>query len=297
MNKLAQDISNKIHTIRGMQVMLDSDLAELYGVESKRLNEQVKRNIGRFPEAFCFQLTENEFEFLRSQIATSKNEKREQRGGRRYLPYVFTEQGVSMLSAVLKSKTAVEISIKIINSFVAMRKFLRSNSELFQRLESVEKRQIAYEIKTDDKFEHVFNALENKTLARKQGIFFEGQVFDAYVFVAKLIKQAKKSIILIDNYIDESVLTLLPKRSKNCTAIIYTKVVSENLQLDLKRHNAQYSPIEIRVFKHTHDRFLILDDSEIYHIGASLKDLGKKWFAFSKFEMDVFEIIKRLKRI
>lgn len=289
-----QKINDKIYTIRCVQVMLDSDLAEIYGVESKRLNEQVKRNLLRFPEAFRFQLTEEEFEGLRSQIATLKSLRRGQH--RKYLPYVFTEQGVSMLSAVLKSKTAVEISIKIINSFVSMRNFLRANGELFQRLESVEKRQIAYEVKADDKFERIFNALENKTLDQKHGVFFEGQVFDAYVFVSKLIKQAKKSIILIDNYIDESVLMLLSKRAKNCAATIYTKNISKKLSLDLKKHNEQYARIEILEFKNSHDRFLILDEAEIYHIGASLKDLGKKWFAFSRLEKDsVLEIFKRLK--
>ncbi len=289
-----KNIQDKIYTIREKQVLLDSDLAEIYGVESKRLNEQVKRNIARFPEEFRFQLTEKEAEVLRSQIATLKNLRRGQHS--KYLPYVFTEQGVSMLSAVLKSKTAVEISIKIINSFVAMRNFLRSNGKLFQKLEFVEERQLAYEAKANDKFERIFKAMEGNTPIKKQGIFFDGQVFDAYVFVSKLIKQAKKSIVLIDNYIDESVLVLLVKRRKNCIAKIYTKNISNQLQLDLKKHNEQYAPIETQTFKNSHDRFLILDDTEVYHIGASLKDLGKKWFAFSKLEKNtVLEIFKRLK--
>ena len=177
-----------------------------------------------------------------------------------------------------------------------MRNFLRSNGELFQRLESVEKRQIAYEIKTDYKFECIFNALENKTLVKKQGIFFDGQVFDAYVFVAKLIKKAKKSIILIDNYIDESVLTMFSKRSKDCSVTIYTKNISKKVQLDLEKHNEQYAPIEAKEFHDAHDRFLILDETEVYHIGASLKDMGKKWFAFSKLEKNsILGIFRRLK--
>ena len=188
----SQNIQQKIYTVRGKQVMLDSELAKIYGVESKRLNEQVKRNIARFPEEFRFQLTEKESEILRSQFATLKNLRRGQH--RKYLPYVFTEQGVSMLSAVLKSKTAVEISIKIINSFVAMRNFLRSNGKLFQRLESVEKRQISHETKTDGKFERIFNALEDNILIKKRGIFFDGQVFDAYVFVCQLIKKQKNRL-------------------------------------------------------------------------------------------------------
>ena len=290
----SQNIQQKIYTVRGKQVMLDSELAKIYGVESKRLNEQGKRNIARFPEEFRFQLTEKESEILRSQFATLKNLRRGQH--RKYLPYVFTEQGVSMLSAVLKSKTAVEISIKIINSFVAMRNFLRSNGKLFQRLESVEKRQISHETKTDGKFERIFNALEDNILIKKRGIFFDGQVFDAYVFVCQLIKKAKKSIILIDNYIDESILTLLSKRSKNCSVTIYTKNISEKLKLDLDKYNTQYPKIEIKEFSRTHDRFLIIDGQETYHIGASLKDLGKKWFAFSRFESESLNILNELKK-
>ena len=289
-----QGIRDKIYTIRGIQVMLDSELAKIYGVETRVFNQAVKRNEARFPLSFRFRLTLDEYNTLRSQFVISKIDLR---GGRRYLPYVFTEQGISMLSAVLKSKTAVEVSIRIINSFVALRKFLSSNGELFQRIESVEKRQIAYEIKTDDKFERILHALEKKTSDRKQGIFFDGQIFDAYVFVSKLIKQAKKSIILIDNYIDESVLTLFSKRAKRCRAVIYTKNISKKLQLDVEKHNKQYASIEICKFNNSHDRFLILDEKEVYHIGASLKDLGKKWFAFSELEKNsVLEIFKRLKK-
>ena len=280
-----QNISDKIYTIRGMQVMLDRDLAKIYEVETKIFNQAVKRNELRFPERFRFQLADEELDNLRSQSVTSSW------GGRRYRPYVFTEQGVAMLSAVLKSERAIKTSIQIMEAFVQMRRLVADNSLLAQRIDNMERRQVI----TDTKLEKVLQAIEDKNIKPQKGIFFEGQIFDAYVFVAKLIKQAKKSIILIDNYIDESVLTLLSKRSKNCSAVIYTKAVSEKLQLDLKRHNAQYSPIEIRVFKHTHDRFLILDDSEIYHIGASLKDLGKKWFAFSKFEIGIIEILRRLK--
>jgi phage regulator Rha-like protein len=286
-----------IFTIRGVQVMVDSDLAAIYGVESKRLNEQVKRNIERFPESFRFQLLQEELDELvtnsdrfnlRSQIATSSGH-----GGRRYLPYVFTEQGVSMLSAVLRSDTAVKVSIQIINAFVEMRRFLQHNASIFARLDSVERRQITFESETEKNFEKVFQALEAGE-PPKQGIFYDGQVYDAYSFVADLIRKAKKSLILIDNYVDDSVLTLLCKRKKGVAATIYTKNISKQLALDLKKHNTQYPPITLEVFKDAHDRFLILDEKEIYHIGASLKDLGKKWFAFSRFESGTVEMLSQL---
>lgn len=287
-----EEIKNKIYTIRGLQVIFDKDLATLYGVETKVFNQAVKRNIDRFPDNFRFQLAEVEYENLRSQFVTSSS----QHGGRRYLPYVFTEQGVSMLSAVLKSKTAIEVSIKIINSFVNMRKFISQNADIFKRLDLMEKRQISFEIKTEDKFDNILNALEDKTLKPKQGIFFEGQMFDAYVFVSDLIKSARESIVLIDNYVDETVLTLLSKRDKKCSAIIYTKNLTKQLKLDLEKHNSQYSLIEIKELKEAHDRFLILDEKNIYHIGASLKDLGKKWFAFSKFETGAIDILGKLNK-
>ena len=282
--------------------MLDSDLAELYDVESKRLNEQVKRNIERFPDSFRFQLTQSEVDTLRSQFAilTKDQNLRSQiatsnskHGGRRYLPYVFTEQGVSMLSAVLKSKTAIEMSIQIINSFVQMRKFLSQNAAVFQRLENLEQKQQL----SDKKLDTVLNAIEDKTLKPKQGIFFDGQIFDAYVFVSNLIRSAKSSLILIDNYVDESVLTLLSKRERSCKVTIYTKTLSKQLQLDLKKHNEQYAPIEIKTFKEAHDRFLIIDDKSVYHIGASLKDLGKKWFAFSKFDKEALVLLDKLEGV
>jgi len=304
MNELIQteqSIQNKIFTIRGIQVMLDEDLAKLYQVESKRLNEQVKRNINRFPESFRFQLTQKEYEYikslrsqnvtleddynLRSQIATSK-----QQGGRRYLPYVFTEQGVSMLSAVLKSNIAIEISIKIIESFVSMRKIITSNSLMFERFERIEQKLSLH----DENFDKVFNAIEDKTLKPSQGIFYDGQTFDAYVFISDIIKSAKISIKLIDNYIDESVLTLFSK-NQNIKATLYTKTISKQLKLDIEKYNSQYNNIEIKKFNSSHDRFLIIDDKEVYHIGASLKDLGKKWFGFSKMDSESFEMMGRLR--
>lgn len=294
-------IQNKIYTIRGVQVMTDSDLAELYGVEVKRLNEQVKRNIERFPKEFLFQLTDDEYTFLRLQFVTindSKNLKSQIAtstwGGRRTTPNVFTEQGVAMLSAVLKSQTAIKTSIQIINAFVVMRRFIATNAQIFQRLDSVEKRQIKHIVETDEKFVNIFNAIEEKDIKPKQGIFFDGQIFDAYQFVSDLIRTSTKSIIIIDNYIDDTVLTLLAKRKNNVKVTILTKSISKQLALDVKKYNEQYSTIEIREFENAHDRFLIIDNKLIYHFGASLKDLGKKWFAFSMMDIGVIEMLTRL---
>ncbi|MDD4353212.1 MAG: ORF6N domain-containing protein [Candidatus Nanoarchaeia archaeon] len=280
------EIKNKIYFIRGLQVMLDSDLAELYNVKTKVLNQAIIRNIERFPENFMFQISKDEFLILRSQIVTSKNI----RGGRQYLPYAFTEQGVAMLSGVLKSDTAVKISIQIMNAFVSMRKFISSNAQIFQRLDNVEIKQVEY----DKKFNEIFDAIQSKEIKPDKGIFFDGQIFDAYKFVSDLIRTANKSIILIDNYVDDSVLTLLSKRNSNTKVKIFTKDISAQLLLDLAKYNSQYPIIEIKEFKKSHDRFLIIDNKEVYHFGASLKDLGKKWFAFSKFDKEVFNLLENL---
>jgi hypothetical protein len=291
MSELAQvaKIEKRIFTISGVQVMLDRDLAELYEVETRALKQAVKRNIARFPADFMFELTENEVESLVSQsVIPSKK----QLGGAK--PFVFTEQGVSSLSAVLTSTRAVEINIEIMRAFVKMRQFLANNADLFMRLESIEKRQLVYEIKVDEKFEQLFNALEDKSIKPKQGIFFDGQIFDAYAFVCDLIRSATQRIILIDNYVDDSVLTLLSKRETVVTAQILTNSISKALALDIEKYNRQYPAIEVLTFKSSHDRFLIIDD-DIYHIGASLKDLGKKWFAFSKMDVSAIEMLQRVK--
>ena len=283
-----ENIKSKIYTIRGLQVMLDSDLAELYGVETKVFNQAVKRNEKRFPDDFRFQLTQTEYQNLRSQIVTSSLVSH---GGARYLPYVFTEQGVSMLSAVLKSDIAVDISVNIIRVFVNMRKFISNNALIFQRLETLENKQS----KNDEKFNKLFEALEDKTIKPKQGIFYDGEVFDAYRFVADLIRSAKNKIVLIDNYVDDSVLTLFSK-NQNIDVVIYTQTISKQLTLDIEKYNSQYKAIEIKSFKYSHDRFMIIDDVNIYHIGASLKDLGKKWFAFSKLDIESLDILKKLEK-
>ncbi|CAI9677742.1 ORF6N domain-containing protein [Elizabethkingia anophelis] len=283
------EIKNLIYTVRGKQVMLDSDLASLYQVETKNLNKAVKRNIERFPVSFCFQLTEKEVENLRFQIGTSSLNY----GGRRYLPYVFTEQGVAMASAILRSDIAVKVSVEIMEAFVEMRRMLISNASLFHRLDSIELKQL----EADQKFEELFKALESDKLHSEKGIFYNGQVFDAYAFVSNIIRNAKSSIILLDNYVDDTVLTLLGKRNSAVTATIYTKSISNQLRLDVQRYNTQYPRIEIEVFSDTHDRFLIIDSTELYHIGASLKDLGKKWFAFSRMDIEVGRMLQILNNI
>ncbi len=282
-------IESKIFMIQGTQVMLDSDLAKLYQVETKQLNKAVNRNIERFPLRFRFQLTDEEYKYiLRCQNGTSSSH-----GGRRYLPYVFTEQGVSMLSAVLRSNIAIDISIKIIDTFVNMRRFISSNSELLQRMEIIEKRQIGYELKSDDRFEKLFNALEDKSTKPTQGVFFDRQIFDAYIFINDLIKSANDSVILIDNYIDETVLTLFGK-NQDVEFVIYTQSISKQLKLDIKKYNSQYNNLKVNLLKESHDRFIIIDKKELYHIGASLKDLGKKCFAFSMIVGELDGILARL---
>jgi hypothetical protein len=285
-----ENISNKIHTIRGLTVMLDRDLAELYGVETKVLNQAVKRNEARFPQDFRFQLTTQEKDELVT-ICDRLNSLKHSSVN----PYAFTEQGVSMLSAVLKSDVAVSISVKIIRAFVEMRKIINSNTLLLFKMEALEKRQISYEIKTDTKIEHVLNALEEKTQKSDEGIFFDGQVYDAYVFINDLLKSAKSEVALIDNYIDDTVFTLFSKYT-NLKIKIYTHSISKQLKLDYQKYQMQYQNIELQEFKNAHDRFMILDNKEVYHIGASLKDLGKKWFAFSKFEIGALEILKKLEK-
>ncbi|MBF6645436.1 ORF6N domain-containing protein [Chryseobacterium indologenes] len=281
------EIKNLIYTIRGKQVMLDSSLASLYQVETKNLNKAVKRNIDRFPASFCFQLTEEEVENLRFQIGTSSLSY----GGRRYLPYVFTEQGVAMASAILRSDIAVKVSVEIMEAFVEMRRMLTSNASLFHRLDNIELKQL----EADQKFEEIFKAMESDKLHSEKGIFYNGQVFDAYAFVSDIIRSAKSSIILLDNYVDDTVLILLSKRNNNVTATIYTKNISNQLRLDVQRYNSQYPNIEVEVFSDAHDRFMIIDDTELYHIGASLKDLGKKWFAFSRMDIEVGRMLQILK--
>ena len=287
MNKIikTEEIKNLIFTFRDEPVMIDRDLAQLYQVETKVLNQAVKRNLNRFPEIFRFQLNDKE----RNELVTNCD-RFEMLKHSSVNPYVFTEQGVAMLSAVLRSDIAVEVSIQIIQAFVSMKRFISSNAGIFQRLNTIENRQFI----TDEKIDQVFKALEDKSITPREGIFFEGQIFDAYLFISDIIKKAETSIVLIDNFIDETVLTLLSKRSSKVSAIIYTKQISKQLRLDLVKHNQQYSEVQIKTMPNSHDRFLIIDNMELYHIGASLKDLGKKWFAFSRMDSLLDVLLKRI---
>ena len=282
------DIESRIFNIRNIQVMFDSDLAELYGVETRVLNQAVKRNIERFPESFRFQLSEKEWDNLRSQFVTSNNNI----GGRRYMPYAFTEQGVAMLSSVLNSQTAVEVSIRIMNAFVGMRKFILSNAQFFQRIDNIENRLIVY----DEKFDKVFNALDQNKGVKTQGIFFDGQIYDAYSFVVDLIRKAKKEIILIDSYVDNDVLDMLSKKQTNVSVILYTLPNANINKTDIKKFNSQYPTLTDNRTTKVHDRYLIIDNKELYTIGASLKDLGKKCFSFTKMEEEslIGELLSRL---
>ena len=314
-----ENIENCIHVIRGKQVILDRDLARLYGVETKVLNQAVKRNIERFPEDFMFQLSKKEFEnwksqfatfnaneFLRSQIVTIENEGDtlrsqnvtiDMRGKHlKYLPYAFTENGIAMLSSVLRSPMAIATNIQIMRAFNALRHFITSNMLVFQRVETIEKNILALnasKVDTDKKLEEVFRRLDDGNATPKQAIFYDGQIFDAYKFVNERIREAKKRIVLIDNYIDETVLAMLDKRGKNVTAKIYTKNISRQLSLDFEKHNAQYTPIEVEQFDRAHDRFLCIDDT-VYLIGASIKDLGKKWFGFVKLEQTTDDLLSKM---
>lgn len=313
-----EQIESLILTIRGKQVILDRDLARLYGVETKVLNQAVKRNIERFPEDFMFQLTKEEFEnwksqfaissdeFLRSQIVTieteddflrSQNATIDMRGRHlKYLPYAFTENGIAMLSSVLRSPMAIATNIHIMRAFNAMRHFIGSHAQVFQRMENIEKNVLAlnaHQIDTDRKIEEVFRRLDDNSEKPEKGIFYDGQIFDAYSFINERIREAKKRIVLIDNYVDDSVLTMLDKRNKGVEAVVYTKNISRQLSLDFEKHNAQYSPIEVKQFDRAHDRFLCIDDT-VYLIGASLKDLGKKWFGFVKLEQITDELLSKM---
>ena len=287
-----ESLRGLIHTLRAEQVMLDRDLATLYQVETRALKQAVKRNIRRFPDDFMFVLDESEVDMLVSQsVIPTKGVL----GGA--MPFAFTEQGVAALSSVLTSERAIEVNIAIMRAFVSMRRLLASSTPVLDRLETLEKRQMAQEIRTDDRFEQLFTALETANVQPVQGIFFDGQVFDAYVFVNDLLRRAQRSIVLIDNFIDDSVLLQLAKRSQGVSATVLTKKIDPQLEQDLKKHNSQYPSIRVDAFPHSHDRFLILDDEAVYHIGASLKDLRKKWFAFSRMDTTSLSMMARVREV
>jgi hypothetical protein len=277
------NIKDKIYTIRNLQVMLDKDLAELYGVETKRINEAVKNNQDKFSENFYFELSDIEFDNLRSKNSTANFAKV------RTNPKVFTEQGIYMLATILKSKVASQVTVYIIKTFANMRSLISLNISMFERFKRIEKRLTIH----DEHFDKLFEALEDKTIKPKQGIFYNGEIFEAYIFINNLLKTAKDEIILLDNYIDETVLTLFSKYA-NIKVKIYPHTITKQLKLDFQKYQTQYKNIELKEFKNSHDRFLIIDKNEIYHLGASLKDLGKKWFAFSKFDINSLDLLKKL---
>ncbi len=290
-----EKIENLIHYIRGQQVMIDSDLALLYNVETKRLNESVKRNSKRFPESFCFRLTEDEYADLRSQIATSNTENTSSKGGRRYLPYVFTEQGIAMLSAVLRSDEAIQVSVNIMNAFVKMRRFLAENALMFDKLNSLELKQLQYQKESNEKFDQIFAYIsEHEEVGQK--IFFEGQIYDAFSLLVSLVGKAEKSIVLIDNYVDVGTLNILAKKKDGVDVTIYTVRRTRLASQDIANFNSQYPTLTVNYTGVFHDRFLIIDEETAYHIGASIKDAGKKCFGISRIEDVgiVSDILQRL---
>lgn len=292
-------IQNKIVAVRGQQVMIDRDIAELYGVETKRLNEQVKRNIERFPSEFCFQLSNPEAQELlvqsgdssKSQFATLNVSGNRRGTNIKKLPYVFTEQGVAMLSAVLKSETAVKASIQIMKAFVAMRKFLLANAQVFSRLDSLE----MHQVESDKKINELFCRMDKYSIDDTQGIFFQGQIFDAYAKFENFIAQAKKEIVLIDSYVDLSVLERLVTKKEGVAVTVYTSSKAKLKELDVKKFNEQYPQLDLKYTEKMHDRFMIIDGKILYHIGASLKDLGKKCFAFELLDSKLIaDVLKKV---
>ena len=272
------DLKNKIYTIRGVQVMLDSDLAEIYGYETKRFNEQVKNNIERFDEDFRFQLTQDEVDVLRSKFSTTNISTMS-----RSLPYAFTEQGIYMLMTVLKGELAVKQSKTLIRLFKQMKDFVLTNSQLFAEIDSIKKHLIESDLhhkENDKRIDELFTLMDKYKIEEKQGIFFQGQIFDAYAKFESFIQSAKKEIVLIDGYVDLTVLERLAKKQKGVNILLYTDSKTKITNLDVQKFNAQYPTLTLNFTSKMHDRFLIIDNSVLYHIGASLKDLAKKCFAF-----------------
>lgn len=288
-----KEIKSLIYVVRGQQVMLDSDLAMLYQVETKVFNQAVSRNIERFPENFRFQLTKEEFDALRSQIATPNG-----RGGRRYRPYMFTEQGIAMLSGVLRSDVAVQVSIRIMNTFVEMRRFIANNAILFEKVSNIELKQLEYQKSTDERFDKVFQYIEDHAES-EQKIFFDGQIYDAFSLITSIVQKAQKEIILIDGYVDVDTLNILAKKNTGVDVKIYTYASARLTNTDAANFNAQYPTLTVKKTQVFHDRFIILDGKTAYHIGASIKDAGKKCFGISLLEDPgmVTDLLNRLRTV
>lgn len=273
-----EDIQNLIYTVRGRQVMLDSDVARLFQYETKDLNRNVRNNIEKFPKYYCFQLNEEEYKSLRCKNFTLNKSGRGQH--RKYLPYVFTEHGITMLAGLLKSETAINASIKIVDTFIEMRKFLRENAQLFKRLTTIEYKLLEH----DSEFEKIYRQMQPiKDLGQK--IFFEGQIYDAYSLIIDIIEKANNKIVIIDNYVDKSILDMLTKKQDNVEAVIITSTKNNTLQnIDIQKFNKQYPTLKLGKTDNFHDRFIIIDNMELYHCGASIKDMGKKCFGINKIE-------------
>lgn len=273
--------------------MLDSDVAKLYNYETKNINKAMKRNVERFPEDFCFQLTKEEINDMWFQFGTTCQKDKIKYRSEKYLPYVYTEQGISMLAGVLKNDIAIQVSISIIRAFIEMRKFIANNANIFNRLTTVEYKLLEH----DKKFDEVFNELQKKQESEfKEKIFFDGQIYDAYSLIINLIKRAKSKIVIIDNYIDDSILEMLTKKNKNVKVVVLTSDKSNISKLDIQKFNREYPVLELGKTDKFHDRFIVIDNKELYHVGASLKDLGKKCFAISKIEdIDCIEKFQNLR--
>jgi len=299
------DIKGLIITLRGTQVLLDSDVAVLYGYETKNINLAVSRNKARFPDNFRFQLTQEEVaavtnmrlqtapaslpESLRLQSATLENGRGKHR---KYLPYAFTEQGIAMLSGILRNEIAVQVSIGIMNAFVEMRKVIATYGSTFERLTNVEYKLLEH----DKRFDELFELIQQPELPR-QGIFFKGQVYDAFSLIIDIFKTAKSSIAIIDNYVDTSILKMLSEKAEDVHVVIISGKPSGIDELHISKFNEQHPTVELLRSKDFHDRFIILDNSKVYHLGASLKDLGKQCFAIAIFEEadSLLEKVKQLK--
>ena len=278
-----KDIKNLIYTVRGRQIMLDSDVAMLYHYETKNINKAVKRNINRFPEDFCFQLTKSEMDQMWFQNGTTLKGEANKYRSEKYLPYAFTEQGIAMLSGILKNDIAVGVSINIMRAFIEMRKFINTNKNLFEKVINIENKMEKKFIEQDKKFNLIFNQLQQEENI-KQIIFFDGQIYDAYSVVIDIIKKANKKILIIDNYIDDSVLKMLRKKKRETEVVILTSNKSSIDTLDIQKFNQEYPLLKLSRTNEFHDRFIIIDNQEMYHLGACLKDLGKKCFGINKIE-------------
>ncbi len=285
---IQEKIENLIYEIRGIQVMVDRDLAKLYNVETKRINEAVKNNINKFPERFSFLLTDAEMMNLRSRFSTSSVSTH---GGRRYAVRVFTEQGVAMLATILKSKTAIQVSIAIMDAFVAMRKYISSNL--------IEQKYINNMVLEHDSqiklLQSTFDKLEEKKKVNE--IYFDGQIYDAYFKIQEIFKEAKKDLIIIDGYADNTILDIIKRLKVN--VIIVTKPNNLLTKQDVFKYNKQYNNLKV-VYNNTfHDRYFILDGKTVYHCGASINRIGYKTFSITLIgDMDVCKIlINRVKQI